>query len=130
MAAIRWTLHIFCCRATSWDSGVCLICYTMLYIYNTLPVLQRPAFSLHPGCVSVICCLGFGVVQGLVICYVSAVMWLFSGGGPYIPVVGGGGGVIFMIFRVSSGGLLVWGHFGYFVCVVLVLPGELCLGAP
>ena len=41
-------------------------------------------------------------------------------------MVGAGGGVPLMIFRVSSGGLLLWGHFGYLVCVVLLLPGELC----
>ena len=35
-----------------------------------------------------------------------------------------------MIFRVSSGGLLVWGHFGSLACMVLVLLGELCPGAP
>ena len=64
------------------------------------------------------------------VCYVSAVLWLFSGGGGGGLPTCGGRRVTLMIFRVSSGGLLVWGYFGYLVCVVLVLPGELCPGAP
>ena len=104
------TLHILCCRATSWDSGVCLICYTMLYICCRSN--RGRLFTSKSG----VCCLGLGLYKDYsvhVVCYVSAVLCLFSGGG-------GGStymylwweGVLLMIFRVSSGGLLVWGHFG------------------
>ena len=78
---------MFCCRATSWDSGVCLTCYTMLYIY--VAGLIEAGFLLPPGL-----CVGYskgdnGAVQGLlvhVVCYVygCSVLCLFSGGGSTI----------------------------------------------
>ena len=104
---------------------MCLIFYTMLYIY--VAGLIEAGFSL---CVGSLLPGVFGVYKNQSInlsqlCFCCPVV--VPGGG--LPTCGGRV-VPLMIFRVSSGGLLVLGHFGYLVCVVLMLPGELCPGAP
>ena len=90
-----------------------------------------------PECVSyvMLCCIyvaglfGYTYYSVNVVCYVCDCSVLVLGGGGDLPTCGGRG-VLLMIFRFSSGGLLVWGHFGLLACVVLVIPGELCPGAP
>ena len=64
VAAIRWTLHMVCCQATSWDAG-----------------RIEADFSLPSGCVSGVWCLGLGLYKDYfvhVVCYVSAVLYLVS----------------------------------------------------
>ena len=102
---------MFCCRATSWDSGVCLICHAMLYIVIYVAGLICRLFTTSGLCVGSLL-PGIGAVQGLfgscrLLCFCCSVLVLEGG-----PTYTCGGRGVLMIFRVSSGGLLVWGHLG------------------
>ena len=91
---------MFCCRATSWDSGVCLICYTMLY---------RSCRSYRYRLFATSGVVYWQIIAGssYVVCCVYVVLCLFSGDGSRgmgLPTCGGWGGLLmFLLFlRVAS----------------------------
>ena len=119
---------MFCCRATSWDSGVGLICYTMLYI--CCRSYRGQLFWLTPGL-----CVGKLLPDLDMLRAMSMSFWVCSRVGEYPNLWWVGVILMFLAFlRVTSlcGVSLLISLWGFGVpgeCRVLILgsaivPGE------
>ena len=92
----------FFARTTSWDSGVLFICHTRLYI--CCPSYRGRLFWLPPGL-----CVG-KLLPDLDMLSAMLMSCCVCSWGLDLPACSGLGSFLFL-FSVSSGGLLMKGHF-------------------